>query len=172
MIYSGLRNENIHVYLADNNLKSSEIHNSCLKSFAKGCGGKILNVKDYQESKVAVVFGVYKKSIKSSYYRGEIISKQKDKGNFTIVIDSGFIRQDYFNNKYYSVGYDNIIGWGNYRNNSMPGDRWKKLNVKLKDWKNNIDGNIIICGQIPWDASCQHVNINDWLIFLYFECLK
>ena len=46
----------------------------------------------------------------------------------------------------------------------MPSDRWNKLNIDLKEWRKNNDNNhIIICGQIPWDASNQHIDINKWL---------
>ena len=47
-----------------------------MKAFAKGCGGKLLNVQNYEESDVAVVFGVLKKEKKTTHYRGEIILKQ------------------------------------------------------------------------------------------------
>lgn len=158
-LYQKIRKSKINIYLANKNV----VHNEYLKAFAKGCGGKLLNVQNYEESDVAVVFGVLKKEKKTTHYRGEIILKQKEKGHKTIVIDLGFIRRDSYGKNYFSIGFDNIIGWGNYRNLNMPDDRIKKLNLNINEWKNNKNGHIILCGQIPWDASCQDIDINDWL---------
>ena len=45
----------------------------------------------------------------------------------------------------------------------MPSSRAEMLGTRLAPWKE--DGNhIVLCGQIPWDASVDHVNILQWLL--------
>ncbi len=62
---------------------------------------------------------------------------------------------------YYSVGYDGIKGSGNYYNKNSPSDRWTKLNIQLKSWRNSGE-NILLLGQTYHGQSSQDIDIYLW----------
>lgn len=151
--------------------KSHEEHYKCLNAFALGSNGVIKSFLDYEVCEVAVIFGVFKKYVPTSFDRGQIISNQIKFKKKVIIIDQGFIRKNSEGENYYSVGFSNIIGWGNYKNDNSDTLRFKKLGIEIKNWrKENKKQHILLCGQVPWDASCQHININQWLLDTAIKC--
>lgn len=149
------------VYLSDD-----PVHARCLKAFAEGVPKEVTSevrpVTDYAPADTAVVFGVFKKSVPVSWPRGEIMRRQKQAGGRTVVIDSGYLRRGMAPDSYYMVGFDGINGWADFRNKGMPSDRWDALGVELKPWRKPGE-NVILCGQVPWDASVQAIDMLGWL---------
>ncbi len=109
----------------------------------------------------AVMFGTYKKGVPMSISRKEIMDRQAEHGKQTIIIDSGYVKRSH----YYMVGIGGLNGRADFRlKEKMPGDRWEQLGVKLQPWREESKANhILVCGQVPWDASVQHTNHIGWL---------
>ena len=119
---------------------------------------------DYEPSDVAVVFGTYKKAVSWTAWRGYVLDEQKKRGLTTVVIDSGYVKRGLERTSYYAVGLGGLNGWADFRNEGMPDDRWKALGVEMKPWKQRSEGDdILILGQVPWDASVQHVDLDQFL---------
>ena len=80
----------------------------------------------------------------------KIIKKINDyyinKGIKTLCITDGYINRGTdlnINNGYYAITRNNINSYGTHEyENNLPDDRWKKLNIELKNWNKN--GNKII----------------------------
>lgn len=143
---------------------NDEVHDRTVKALYEGCPveKELRPVQDYEPSDVAVVFGVFKKAVPFSRFRGYVIEQQKAVGK-TIVLETGYIKRGDDDNSYYAAGFDGLNGRADFRNKDMPSDRWKTLNVELKPWKSD-DGVVLLAGQVPWDASVQHVNYQEWVI--------
>lgn len=139
-------------------------HDLTLKAFANGVretGDEchVLDVERYERCDVAVVFGIEKKAVPFSKHRGSIIDLHQKLGKPCIVIDSGYVhRADYF-----MVGLGGLNGRADFKNADSPPDRWEALKVNLEPWKEGGD-NVLVCGQIPWDASVQAYNHQQWCI--------
>ena len=141
-------------------LDGNPVHDYVLKAMHEQVPGSKL-CREYEESDVAVVFGVYKAAIKASYFRASVIARQQLKDRKVIVIDSGYVKRGDDKDSYYSVGLDGINGYGDHKNIGCPSDRWDALGVELKPMKEK--GDHLICGQVPWDASLSGVNYIEWL---------
>lgn len=155
----------VSVYLSGN-----PDHDKVLKAFAEGCNGKLKMVEEYQPSDVAVVFGVFKKMVPVSVHRGKVIAKQKEHGLKTVILETGYINRGDGDEHHYAAGFDGLNGRADFRNKGMPADR--RL-VELKPWRegqNYWNGTswamrpIVVCGQVPWDASVDWTDHEDWLV--------
>lgn len=138
-----------------------ELHHGVLSAFAEGVEESgddcfIEGVEVYKPCDVAVVFGVRKKAVPISRHRGDIIDLHAKLDKPVIVIDSGYVKRD----KYFMVGLNGLNGRANFKNDYSPRDRWEKLGVTLAPWKDGA--HILVCGQIPWDASVQDHNHEYW----------
>ena len=149
----------IGVFYPDDNKE----HLKMLLAFAKGL--KYLNIdheflplREYRPVDMAVVFGVGKKNVPASYARGAVIAQQKLRGMPFIVIEKGYVKRDI----YYAVGLGGLNGRAYFRNENMPPDRWTNLGVEMKPWKLSTEGHVLVCGQVPHDASVQHINFYQW----------
>lgn len=148
----------VGVFITENNHE----HDKMLTAFAKGLCATgiepiISNVNNYVDVDIAVIFGVYKKSVPISFARGEIMRKQTEANRLTIVIEKGFIDRD----EYYMVGMNGLNNRAYFNNDDCDDLRWNQLDKKIKQM--NLNGkNIVICGQVPSDASVQAVDIVDW----------
>lgn len=144
---------------------NDEIHDVAVSSMYQGCPieKEYRDVKDYEPSDVAVVFGVYKKAVPFSHFRGYVIEKQKEHGGKTIVLETGYIKRGDGASHYYAAGFNGLNGRADFRNERMPRDRWDQLGVEMKPWRTEKDGVILVAGQVPWDASVQSVNFQEWL---------
>lgn len=152
----------IHVYYP----KENEEHLDALKAMQVGIPGsdwrplESYSVKDAPD--VAVVFGVYKRAVPYSAFRGRVLEVQKYLGKQTLVVEKGFVDRD----AYFSVGWGGLNGRADFRNEGSPDYRRTELAVDLKPW--DLSGeNFLIIGQVPWDASVEHTNFFKWLA----ECL-
>lgn len=149
----------IRVYASDN-----PVHKLALEAFFAGCPEpkEWRDPNDYGPSDVAVVFGTFKRAVPLSWPRGKIIDGQKLSGGKVVVIDSGYVRRGDQEDSYYACGLGGLNGRADFRNADMPPDRWAALGVPIKPWSR--DGSaILLCGQVPWDASVQDVNMGAWL---------
>ena len=146
----------IRTYLSD-----SEEENYVLTKFFEACGGELTTLDNYEPSDVAVVFGTYKKNVARSYARGAIVKSQKEKNLDTVIIETGYLNRGSGIQNHYAVGLNGINGRADFKNRNSPHDRAEKLGIKLQDWK---DGEyIVLCGQVPWDASVDFSDHQDWL---------
>lgn len=142
----------------------NDVHDHVLDQLSKGIPKEysVIHRKlgDYEESDIAVIFGMFKKDVPISWARGIAFAKQREKNLPVVVLDSGYINRGDGPYDYYSVGLNGLNGRAEFHNENSPRDRLDKLNLEVKPWK---DGKfIILCGQVPWDASVQNVNIMEW----------
>ncbi len=129
---------------------------------------KFNNFNKYEESKIAIVWGIYCKTKSDTRYRKLIYDNQYTKNNKTLIIEVGFLKRD----KYYSLGWNSIVNFGQYNNHNMSSDRWDKLNIEIKNNKINNNGYILLCGQVPWDTQLQHINYKKWIYDIVQEIKK
>lgn len=137
--------------------------NAVIQSLYEGCPEEKQLVEKfyYEPSDVAVVMGVYKKKVPASYARGSVIKAQKHNKLDCLILETGYINRGSGPENHYALGWNGLNGRADFRNENSPPDRMEKLGVKLKDWK---DGkHIVLCGQVPWDASCDFVDHRKWL---------
>ena len=144
-------------------LSGDPVHDRVLEAFYEGIEGEKELVKDwaYQPSKVAVVFGVYKSRVPKSFPRGEIFRRQRQKNLDVIVLETGYINRGDGEHHHYAAGFNGLNGRADFRNQDSPEDRARKLGVELKPWRKGEY--IILCGQVPWDASVEGSDHLVWL---------
>lgn len=152
----------VNVYLSGNNPE----HDTVLTAFAEGLlmnniidPDNIKLLDDYEPSDIAVVFGKEKYYVADSKRRGNIISQQKELGRKTIIIEKGYINRD----KYYSIGFNDINGHADFKNDKVDSSRADSLNIELKPWRKNQGKYLLLIGQVPWDASVQDSNHQQWI---------
>lgn len=122
-----------------------------------GNGVFVSPVDRYVDCDVAVVFGIYKKAVPNSIARGKIIETQRRQGKPVIVIDSGYLRRE----AYFMVGANGLNGYAEFFNKNMPSDRWDALALPINPWRTE-GTHVLVCGQVPWDASVQHLDHTGW----------
>lgn len=114
---------------------------------------------EYRECDVAVVFGMGKTAVKASWPRGEIIRQHQAAGKRVLILEKGFVKRD----EYFHIGWNGLNGRADFCNAGMSSDRWDKLGVKLDNWQvDRPEWTIVVCGQVPWDASVQHSDHVEW----------
>lgn len=147
-------------------LSGDKVHDRVIESLFIGCPveKELRNVQDYEVSDVAIVFGVFKNAVPFSKYRGRVIDEQKRLNQKVIILETGYVHRGNDEEHYYAAGFNGLNGRADFRNKDMPSDRWEKLNIEFKPWNMNDDGIILLCGQVPWDASVQNINMSDWLL--------
>jgi len=149
----------VRVYLSGN-----EVHDRVLRAFHEGCGASKTLVTDwhYEPSDIAVIFGVYKSRVPVSWPRGRIFSQQRNNNLDVIVLETGYINRGDGENHHYAAGFNGLNGRADFRAVGMPDDRARLLGTSLKPWR--AKGNhVILCGQVPWDASVDHSDHLSWL---------
>lgn len=136
-----------------------------MKSLYDGCPEEKKLVEDfeYEPSDVAVVFGVFKSQVPVSFPRGRVIAKQKARDLTNLILETGYIKRGRGPDNYYAAGLNGLNGRADFRNENMPDDRSEKIGVKLKPWWGNGE-KVLLCSQVPWDASVDHHNHVKWLI--------
>jgi len=148
----------VRVYVSGN-----KVHDLCLLAMHDGCpfDSRVEPIENYEPSEIAVIFGVFKKDIPVSFPRKRVLDGQRDAGFQTVVLDSGYVRRGTAPDSYYMVGLNGLNGRADFRNASVPGDRWAALGIDVTPWREDGE-HVIVCGQVPWDASVQNVDILDW----------
>lgn len=141
------------------------VHDRAIMALYNGCpiDKECRNVRNYVPSDVAVVFGVHKKAVAFSNFRGNVIEQQRRHDALTIVLETGYIKRGDGPHDYYAAGFGGLNGHADFRNQGMPSDRWKELDIELLPWRTRQDGVILVCGQVPWDASVQEINFQMWV---------
>jgi hypothetical protein len=105
---------------------------------------------------VAVIYGIHKP--KAPFGKKRIIEGQQRQGRRWIVLERGYLRRD----RYYAAGWGGLNGRADFCNRGMPGDRFEALGLEIRPWRTGGD-HVILCGQVPTDASVQHVDHLGWL---------
>ena len=148
----------IRVYLSGN-----RVHDRVLKAFYDGISGEKQLVRGwyYVPSEIAVVFGVYKSKIKMSHERGKIIRKQRENKHDVIVLETGYVNRGDGENHHYAAGWNGLNGRADFKNQKSPPERWAKMGVQLRPY--SAGSKILLCGQVPWDASVDHSDHVKWL---------
>jgi len=149
------------------------VHDRVIKAMYEGCPEEkqLLDVTKYEPSDVAVVFGVEKGAVAFSKHRGNINRWQKAQKKQIVVMETGYIKRGQDEDSYYAAGFNDINGNADFRNYKVPSDRWEKLGVEMKPWSRRGDY-ILLCGQVPWDASVQHTDHIGWLSHMVSDIRK
>lgn len=133
-------------------------HFASLDALAEGIPGAVKRkATEWEPCDVAVIFGSYKPADPKTHPKGEVIRKTLEHGGRVLVCERGYVRRD----RYVSLGWDAINGRADFCNDDVPDDRWLALGIKLKQWKRR-SGPVLVCGQVPWDASVQHHDHIAW----------
>lgn len=135
-------------------------HYSCAKAFFDGMTkGQFLNINEgYKKCDIAVLFG-YKKNNRPGQQRAAIIDAHNDPSS-TIIIELGYLRRDH----YYSIGIGNFNGRADFNRKDAKIDRWINLNINLEPLRECQEGSkVLVCGQVPWDASVEHIHFQKWV---------
>lgn len=118
----------------------------------------------YQPCDVAITFGVAKKRTPRGRAIGTVLAEHSARHEHHpgrigrhIVIERGFIHRE----RYFMVGWGGLNGRANYLNAGSPADRWEELGISLSPWR-KTGKHIVLCGQVPWDASVQHTDHVQW----------
>lgn len=146
----------VNFYLSENG-----VHNRVITAMYNGCPEekKLIAGFKYEPADVGVIFGVYKSKIKASWPRGEVYRAHRGDGADVIVLETGYIKRGDGPGDYYAAGFNGLNGYADFKNKGMPADRAEALGVKLKPWAQPMGGHVVICGQVPWDASCEGVDV-------------
>ena len=144
-------------------LSGNPTHDRVIQAFYEGCPEekKLIDGFQYEPSDIAVVFGVYKSKVVVSWPRGQIFRQQRQNNKDVIVLETGYINRGDGEHHHYAAGFNGLNGRADFKNKGMPNDRVRKLGIELKPWRKG--SNLILCGQVPWDASVDHSNHFQWL---------
>lgn len=138
--------------------------NEVIRALYDGCGeAKTLATLDqYEPSEVAVIMGMYKKNVPASFKRGHVFSEQRRQKLDCLVLETGYLNRGNGLSHHYALGWNGLNGRADFRNHDSPADRAAKLGIALEP--RHYGANILLCGQVPWDASCDFINLQDWLL--------
>ena len=142
-------------------VSGNSVHNRVIEAFAEGAGALLLPFDRYRPGDVAIVFGVRKERVPVSWPRGEIIHRQREAGGRVLILETGYLRRGDGPGDHYAAGWNDLNGRADFRNLASPADRWEKLAMELKPWREKGE-HVLVCGQVPWDASVQHHDHIGW----------
>ena len=127
---------------------------------ARACGAEVdcLDARKFKPGyDYAVIFGMYKKSFEKTLPKKTLIEHYRPLGKL-IVVESAFVhRGDYF-----QLGLNGQAGEADFKNDGVPGDRWRKLRLAYPRLRHKPTGTVVVCGQVPWDVQVQNTNHNTW----------
>ncbi len=106
---------------------------------------------------LAVIFGVGKVAVPRSADRQTIIDGQLSHGGDVLVLETGYVHRE----RYFAAGFNGLNGRADFCNEGSPPDRWEALEVDLQP--RGPGKALLLCGQVPWDASVQHSNHMAWV---------
>lgn len=148
----------IRVYLSGN-----PVHDRVLEAFYEGCPNESELVQGWkwEPSEIAVIFGVHKSKIRQSWPRGRIFRQQREKNLDVIVLETGYVNRGDGEAHHYAAGFNGLNGRADFRSKNMGPERWESLGVQLKPYSRGEK--VILCGQVPWDASVEMHDHKEWL---------
>jgi len=142
---------------------------SLMTAFCESVGGEICTSDEYKECDIAVIFGSWKKIPKKKwklmlahhFLKNDIVDKHEGK---LIVLETPLLgRTITEQHQSYRVGLDHFMrGLSDFKNKNSKPDRFKKLNLKIKPWRNKGD-HVLIVGQNLHDASLFSIDFQIWL---------
>lgn len=145
-------------------------HDRVLQAFYDGCplDKSLRRVEQYEPSEIGVVFGIAKRAVPYSQFRGKVISEQIRLRLKVIILETGYINRGDGESNHYAIGLGGMNGRADFRNQNSPADRWNKLGIEMRPWRGfHGDKYILLCGQVPWDASVEHVHMDEWIVESY-----
>ena len=129
-------------------------------------GMSIRSMSEYEPSKSIVIWGAVKEAPDGTNTRRINISDQQRENGFkTVLVERGYVQRE----DYYSFGLTDyatqINNESDFKNEEMPNDRAKDLNVELKPWKEPDKKRkyVLVCGQTYNDANVNDINYEEWL---------
>jgi len=141
-----------------------------LMNFAESVGGKTTNSENYKECDIAVIFGSWKKAPKKKwklmlqhhFTKNDIIENHR--GKPLIVIETPLLNRKISDiHGEYRVGLNHFMrGLTDFKNENSKPDRFKKLGIKIKPWRNK-GHHILIVGQNLFDASLFGIDFEWWV---------
>lgn len=144
-------------------------HDRVLQAFYDGCpriDKALVTLNEYEPSDVAVIFGVRKKHVPKSWPRGQVFLRQREKNLTCVVLETGYVNRGGGNNHHYAAGFNGLNGRADFRNKDMPEDRAALLreanHLRVQCWSEKGE-HVVLCGQVPWDASVNHTDHLQWL---------
>ena len=116
------------------------------------------NFKLINDNDIAIFFNKYNHLQPDKHKNLININKYYKK---KLIIEMGYINRD----KYHGLSWNNIGGKTDIMNHNCDNSRIKQLNINIVPIKINLNGYILICGQLPWDRQISYLNIpyNTWL---------
>jgi hypothetical protein len=116
--------------------------------------------------------------IKKEGYLKVAVKKEFNKKR--MILDCGILADDRhrpLKKRYFSIGVDGVKGGAEFYNKNSPSDRFRKRNIKIKEWRTSGD-HILIIGQTHYGSGLAHVGTeNDSTAGLwsdptdYYQCL-
>lgn len=96
-----------------------------------------------------------------AHKRESLYSHQKKRLKPYLIMERAYVGDRH---NWVSLGYNGLNGRADFCNHNIVSlDRWNKhFSDKIKPWKINKDGYILVIGQVPGDKSHAHININQW----------
>lgn len=148
-------------------LSGNPEHDHVVEAMCEGCPVDSVLVRgfDYRPAAIAVVFGVFKRHVPVSIPRGRVFQEQRRRGLDVLVLETGYLFRGSGADDYYAAGFNGLNGRADFRNAGSPADRYEDLVARrglvVSPWRS--DGRrVLVCGQVPWDASVDHVDFRAW----------
>lgn len=134
-------------------------HEMVLRAMAEGIPGcQVRPVDKYEGCDVAIIYGIVKRAYQATWTKREIMSRHTAPRSL-IVVESAYVRRG----EYWNVGFNGINNNADFRNQGVPDDRWRALQVAGRPWRPYTqDGPIVVCGQVPWDTNVQDTDHKGW----------
>ena len=144
-------------------LSGNPVHDRVITALYEGCPDekKLISNFKYTPADVGVVFGVYKSKVPISWPRGEVYRAHRGDGADMVVLETGYIKRGDGPDHYYAAGINGLNGRADFKNKKSPGDRFEQLGIEVKPW--GFGNNVVVCGQVPWDASVDHLDYPKWV---------
>lgn len=85
--------------------------------------------------------------------------RYREAGASVLLQEHGYI---FDRNEWISLGWNGLNGKANFLNNDVSSKRWNKLfKPYMKPWQKDGDY-ILLCGQVPGDASLEGLDLTEW----------
>jgi hypothetical protein len=145
-------------------LSGNPVHDRVITALYEGCPEekKLIHGFQYAPADVGVVFGIYKSKVPVSYPRGEVYRRHRSDGADMVVLETGYLKRGDGPDNYYAAGINGLNGRADFKNANSPPDRFEALGIEVKPYRED-GSHIVVCGQVPWDASVDHLDYPEWV---------